>query len=63
MNHFNIHCNYCDAKAIIKNGKIKMNCICDDEFRIIELNEHIEGKYEDYLYTMFNDNFEYIGAK
>ena len=63
MKHLNIHCTYCDAQAVIKNNKIKMNCLCDDEIRVIDLNEHIVGNHIHTIYTMFNDDYEYVNAK
>ena len=63
MKHLNIHCTHCDSQAVIKNGKIKMTCMCDDEIRVIDLNEHMDGKYNHYVYTMFNDDYEYVNVK
>ena len=38
-----------------------MQCICDDDRRfinVIDLNDN-----EDYLYKMFNDDYEYVDVK
>lgn len=40
-----------------------MTCICDDEIRMIDLNEHIDGKHNHNVYSMFNDDYEYVNAK
>ena len=47
MKHLDIHCTYCDSLAVVKNNIIKMQCICDDDRRfinVIDLNDN-----EDYL--------------
>ena len=43
---FNIHCNYCDSETIIKNNTIRMTCMCDDDRRIINLEDFINNQYE-----------------
>lgn len=61
---FNIHCNYCDSETIIKNNTIRMTCMCDDDHRIINLEDFINNRTEsDYLYKMFNDNFQFSECK
>jgi endogenous inhibitor of DNA gyrase (YacG/DUF329 family) len=63
MKHLNIHCTHCDSQTVIKNGKIKMTCMCDDEIRMIDLNEHIDGRHNHSVYSMFNDDYEYVNVK
>jgi len=61
MKHLDIYCTYCDSLAVVKNNIIKMQCICDDDRRfinVIDLNDN-----EDYLYKMFNDDYEYVDVK
>lgn len=41
-----------------------MMCQCDDDRRIINIREYlIEDKHQDYLYSMFNDDFDYNDEK
>lgn len=41
-----------------------MRCHCCDDRRIININDHIErGNHSDYLYSMFNDEFEFCDTK
>ena len=41
-----------------------MNCLCCDDRRIFDLREYlIEDKHHDYLYSMFNDDYEYVDGK
>ena len=41
-----------------------MMCHCDDDRRIIDVREYlVEDKHHDYLYSMFNENFEYNDEK
>ena len=62
--NIDIKCTHCDTPAIIKNNMIKMACMCDDDRRILNLNDYIkQNKYEDYLYSMFNDDFVYNEEK
>jgi len=56
MDNLSIHCNICNTKTSVKRGNIYMKCMCDDERRIIPLNEFINLKiHTDYLYSK-NDN-------
>lgn len=59
---FNIHCNYCDSQAVIKNNTIRMTCMCDDEKRILNLSDYLDRDDRD-LYKMFNDDFELVDCK
>jgi len=34
-----------------------------DEIRMIDLNEHIDGRHNHSVYSMFNDDYEYVNAK
>lgn len=62
--NIDIKCTHCDSVAVIKNNMIKMTCMCDDDRRILHLNDYIkENKYVDYLYSMFNDDFVYNEEK
>ena len=59
-----ISCNYCDTPAKVKRDKIYMQCHCDDDRRIIDVREYLlEDKHHDYLYSMFNDEYEYVDVK
>jgi len=64
MDIIKILCHICNTPAKIKHDKIYMNCHCDDERRIINIREYlVENKHDDYLYSMFNDDFEYNDEK
>ena len=64
MDDITITCNYCSTPAKIKRDKIYMMCHCDDDRRIIDVREYlVEDKHHDYLYSMFNENFEYNDEK
>ena len=59
-----ISCNYCDTPTKLKRDKIYMQCHCDDDKRIIDIREYLlEDKHHDYLYSMFNDEYEYVDVK
>lgn len=45
-----IFCNYCKLQATIRNNKIYMKCHCDDDLRIISMEDKI--KHTDYLYIL-----------
>ena len=64
MKDVTISCNYCNTPVKIKRDKIYMMCHCCDERRIIDIREYlIEDKHHDYLYSMFNDDYEYVNSK
>ncbi len=64
MDDLTISCNYCNTPVKIKRDKIYMNCHCDDDRRIIDLNEYvIHDKHHDYLYSMFNENYVFYDEK
>ena len=64
MDNIKITCNYCDTPAKIKRDKIYMMCHCCDDRRIIDIKEYlIHDKHHDYLYSMFNDDFEFNDEK
>lgn len=64
MNDLQITCNYCDTPAKIKRDKIYMLCHCDDERRIVDVREYlVEDKHHDYLYSMFNDDYDFYDEK
>ena len=64
MNDVDIVCNYCNTQVKVKRDKIYMQCHCDDDRRIIDIREYlVEDKHHDYLYSMFNENFEYNDCK
>ena len=64
MKHIEIKCNICDTTATVKNNFIYMRCHCCDDRRIININEHTTfGNHSDYLYSMFDDEFEYSDMK
>lgn len=59
-----ISCNYCNTATKIKRDKIHMQCHCDDDRRIIDINEYLlDDKHHDYLYSMFSDEYEYVNEK
>lgn len=52
-----ISCKYCNTQVKINKNKIFMNCMCDEDIRIIDLKElHLHENYlclenkQDYLY-------------
>ncbi len=64
MDNINITCNYCDTPVKIKRDKIYMMCHCCDDRRIFDVREYlVEDKHHDYLYSMFNDDFEFNDEK
>jgi len=64
MKHLDIRCNICDTPATVKKNFIYMRCHCCDDRRIIDINDHtLSDKYSDYLYSMFNDEFEFCDSK
>jgi hypothetical protein len=41
-----------------------MMCHCDDDRRIINIREYlVEDKHQDYLYSMFNDDYDFYDEK
>lgn len=55
-----IRCNYCDTKASVKNGYIRMNCHCCDDNRIIPIQDHLDyDRHKDYLYSIVSEDFAY----
>jgi len=63
MKHLDIRCNICDTQTTVKNSFIYMRCHCCDDRRIININDHVAGDHDDYLYSMLNDEFEYSDVK
>ena len=64
MKHLDIRCNICDTKANVRDNFIYMRCHCCDDRRIININDHVDNnRHDDYLYSMFNDEFEYSDSK
>jgi len=64
MKNIQINCNYCNTPVIIKRDKIYMKCHCDEDRRIIDLQEYLlEDKHHDYLYSMFSDGYEFHDEK
>lgn len=51
-----IYCNMCDTASKIKYNYIFMNCLCNDDIRIIDINKYKLGYYNDYLYSAMCDN-------
>ena len=46
----------CDTASKIKYNYIFMNCLCNDDIRIIDINKYKLGYYNDYLYSTMCDN-------
>lgn len=59
-----ISCNYCNTPTKLKRDKIYMQCHCDDDRRIIDINEYLlDDKHHDYLYSMFSDEYVCVNEK
>lgn len=52
MYPMDINCIFCDTPAIIKKAHVYMKCMCDDDFRIVPLNEIKSGFYTDKVYLL-----------
>ena len=64
MKHIDVRCNICDTSATVKGNYIYMRCHCCDDRRIININDHVNrNDHSDYLYSMFNDEFEFCDTK
>ena len=64
MKDVTISCNYCNTPTKLKRDKIYMQCHCDDDRRIIDINEYLlDDKHHDYLYSMFSDEYVYVNEK
>lgn len=48
--YMKINCKYCGEEASVKRGYIYMKCMCDEDRRIINLNEVIDvNLHSDYI--------------
>ena len=56
-----IYCNYCDTQTKLVREYIHMQCMCDEERRMLSFKEYIlYGKHQDYLYSMLKEDFHYV---
>ena len=48
----NVHCIFCDTKAILRNNNVLMNCMCDDDFRTATIDNIKFGFHSDRVYLL-----------
>jgi hypothetical protein len=54
MNNLNIHCVHCKTKVKVKNNKIYMRCLCNEDDRIINLDNIKRFIDDGELYILYN---------
>lgn len=53
-----IKCIFCNTLACIKNNYVFMQCICDDDFRIVPINDIKCGFHSDKVYLLEAEAFK-----
>lgn len=47
-----VHCKYCNEPTRTKNTHVAMTCLCDDEYRFLNIEEILLGFHTDKVYLL-----------